>query len=211
MILIAVFALISALSTYVLKLEESSIGINLFFFELIGIIICLYTLKELKESKGWGESFNFSLKNIKRDLKYFITEFLNFWVMDAPPYFIYEVQNAVVSFTYSNEQIAAYSINSTLVYVIYSMSAGFTIEARTMINREIGKKDYEKVARYLNGFKIFFGSLAVVITTTSFLLFFSLINFGFYGEKGTETRSIMNSLNYVWIIRCFIPIYNFLL
>lgn len=200
-VLVVLFGVFSAVIIFYLKLKASSTGVILFFFELFGLILCFYFLKDLKSKKGW-KSLDFSLVGISEEISLFLKQFLNFWIVDAPNYFVYEIQNFIISFTYSNEQIAVYTLNSTLVYLTYSLSVGFGVEARTMISREIGKNNLIKVRKYLKGFKILFIYLSAILTVLYFLFFQSSIKMEFYGKEGNFVREILDKLSYLWLIRC---------
>lgn len=206
-VLITICIILSGVSIYVLKLGESSLGIILFIFEFSGVLICIYEFQKLKKREEW-EDLDYSLKGASKDIKHFLVEFIDYYVMDAPPYFMFEVSNFIISLTYSNEQIAIYTLNSTLIFVIYSFSVGFTILARTSMNQEMGKKNFKNVIRYLKGFKTFFLILAAILSALNFAVFWILIKTGFYGEEGNYTRETIYYLNFLWIIRIFTPTYN---
>lgn len=205
--LITCFTILGGVLVFIVKLEESSVGVVLFFFELSGVLFGTYFFLQLKKKEGW-EEVNYSLSEVSKDFEIFVENFISFWIMDSPIFLMYEFQNVIISFTYSNEQIAVYTLNSTLTFVITSLSSGFTIQTRTMINREIGRKNFEKVIHYLKGFQIFFVVLGVVAGVFIFIGFSLLVFFGFYGEESSSLRSYMFYLGLIFLFRTFIPFYS---
>lgn len=201
--LILTLILINGLGYQVIAFE-----LILFLFELVGVGACLFSFWYLEEYK----ELNFSLK-FSFELKTFLKLFLDNYLTDSPMNLLFEFENFLVNLSHSNEEMAIFTIFSTLLFVFYNFASGLTIDVRTSINHEIGRNDFESVRKYLQGFKKFYWIAAFFCSLMFLLMMFGFELTGVYGEPGSETRSLASIMKYLFFVRsyfsfvyCFIKI-----
>lgn len=164
---------ISYLIINIIKLEESSIGIVLFIYESLGLLLNLH----------------YYYKEENRDTSIpILTNFYEFFKFVVPVYFIYlpnyllaEFKTFIISIIGIEEQLAAFTIYIMIKQTGINLLQGFIITPRIEINKVIGEKmkvlSYEiyKKFAFINFITCFLLNAFFALTITIFL-FFNLFN-----------------------------------
>lgn len=132
-----------------LRVEESSLGIIIFIYEAISLLICWRIIKtDIHE-----QSKDTSLP-VLQEFGYFARQSTKNFLVDYPSFLAVDGENIVASLAGGNNltdgkaQISIHSLFFNIGSVSYTFFIGFLVLMRTTVNHKIGEKKYKQARDY---------------------------------------------------------------
>lgn len=161
------FSIIAYFLIVVYDLGAAGMGISVFCYESMAFVLMyfnIYRSDVSAECKDQSIRWN-------KDFTDFLWPSIKIVLVEYPIYYLYNCLNVIVGWTYSKEELAAYSLGYTLMLVMVNLMSGFNIFTRTQLNYSIGIRSTERawmVFKKMLLVGIVVASLVVILTVGIF-------------------------------------------
>lgn len=180
----------------VFEYQESSVGIILFFYELSGFFLCLYSARNFWEEEKMNVSLNFT-----RELGYFLLKFLGTFLTEILSVLILLLQYFILSQGFSDDHIIVYTLFTLVTLAIFYLSYGFSTQPQILIKRFLKMDMVPKAVEIMNLiYRIYFG-IGLIFGGLCCLMFWGSEFCGFFGPEGSELRGLMSLGKYSLILK----------